>query len=150
MGILRVVEYHPIGVVECAVREALRPEEIRGVESRLVLESRFAPSVAALEVGQHLVVVYHLHRAKESQDWHVTELFTRRMASRPNPIGVTLTRVLALAGSTITVVGLDAIDGSPILDIKPYKRIWDERPVEPSSHPPVVALTGGLAAASPR
>ena len=64
------------------------------------------------------------------------ELFTRRIANRPNSIGVTLTRIVALQGSTITVVGLDAINGSPILDIKSYQPIWDEPPVEPSARKP--------------
>lgn len=105
---------------------------MRGIESRLVLEARFAPAVVALEVGQHLIVVHHLHRAEVWEDHHMPELFTRRIACRPNPIGVTLARIVALSGSMITVVGLDAIDGSPILDIKPYKPIWDEPPVDPS------------------
>lgn len=142
-GALATVEYRPIGIVECSTDEAVRPEEIRGGESRLVLEARFAPAVAALEVGQHLVVVYDLHRVQSWQDRPLSELFIRRVACRPNPIGVTLTRVVALRGSTITVVGLDAVNGSPILDIKPYKAIWDEPPVEPSKRSRVIALTGG-------
>ena len=128
--------YRPIGTVACPAEESLRPEVIRAMESRLVLEPRFAPAVAALEVGQHLLVIYHLHRAEPWEDRHMPELFTRRIASRPNPIGVTLTRVVALEGSTITVVGLDAINGSPILDIKPYKPIWDEPPAEPAERKP--------------
>lgn len=126
---MSAIEYHPIGIIECAVTEPLRPEIIRAVESRLVLEPHFAPAVAALEVGQHLLVVYHLHRVVQWQDRCMKELFTRRIACRPNPIGVTLTRIIALNGSTITVVGLDAINGSPILDIKPYKPIFDVPPV---------------------
>ena len=125
------IAYRPIGTVASPAREPLRPELIRGVEARLVLGPDFEPAVAALEVGQHLVVVYHLHRT-QSWDAHYTgELFTRRIACRPNPIGVTLVRVVATEGSTISVIGLDAIDGSPILDIKPYKPIFDEPPVEP-------------------
>ena len=126
------ITYYPIGIVASPLRVPLRPEAMRGVPARLVLEPRFAPAVAALEVGQHLLVVYHLHHADEWQDRHAKELFTRRIACRPNAIGVTLTRVVALEGSTITVVGLDAIDGSPILDIKPYKPIFDAPPVHPS------------------
>lgn len=129
---MTAVAYHPIGIVECPIAEPLRPEVIRAVESRLVLEPRFAPAIAALEVGQHLLVVYHLHHAEAWQDQHMEELFTRRIAGRPNPIGVTLTRIVALSGATITVVGLDAINGSPILDIKPYKPIFDVPPVHPT------------------
>ena len=127
------IVYHPIGIVECPVSEPCRPEVIRALESRLVLEPRFAPAVAALEVGHHLLVIYHLHRAQTWQDQCMEQLFTRRIASpRPNPIGVTLTRIVAISGSTIVTVGLDAIDGSPVLDIKPYKPIFDAPPVHPS------------------
>ncbi len=128
------IYYHPIGYVHSPITAPLRPEEMRGVECRLVLEPRFAPAVAALEIGQHLIVVYHLHRVVGNADASVpysSELFTKRTANRPNPIGVTLTRVVAWADATITVVGLDAIDGTPILDIKPYKPIFDAPPVTP-------------------
>jgi tRNA (Thr-GGU) A37 N-methylase len=135
VGTFPAIQYLPIGLVECLICNPLRPEEMRGAESRLVLEPRFAPAVAALEVGQHLIVMYSLHRAEAWQEARMPELFTRRIACRPNPIGVTLARVVALSGSTITVVGLDAMDGSPILDIKPYKTIWDEPPVDPTEDP---------------
>jgi tRNA (Thr-GGU) A37 N-methylase len=102
------------------------------VDSRLVLEARFAPAVVALEIGQHLLVIYHLHCAEAWHEHHMAELFTRRIASRPNPIGVTLTQVVALNGATVTVVGLDAVNGSPILDIKPYKSIFDAPPIHPA------------------
>lgn len=102
-----------------------------------MLEPGLEPAVAELEVGAHLVVVYHLHRAPGWDARCTGELFTRRSPCRPNPIGVTLVRVVATEGSTITVIGLDAIDGSPILDIKPYKPILDKPPVEPDAPPSV-------------
>jgi tRNA (Thr-GGU) A37 N-methylase len=137
------VEYRPIGFVECSFAEPTRPEVVCGVESKLVLETRFASAIAALEVGQHLFVVYHMHWPELWRDQHMPELFTRRAACRPNPIGVTLTRVVALSGSTITVAGLDALNGLPILDVKPCQAIWDEPPVEPTERAPAVVLTGG-------
>ena len=126
------VVYRPIGVVRSEVAEPAAPETIRGLPARLVLDPSLEPAVAALSVGDHLVVVYHLDRAEPWDERHAADLLTRRMPSRPNPIGVTLVRVVATEGSTITVVGLDALDGSPILDIKPYKPVFDEPPVEPT------------------
>lgn len=153
------VEYGPIGIVRCAIREPLRPEQMRGVEARLELKDRFTPAVAALETGQHLWVVTHLHRAAPWRESDAAALFVRRSASRPNPVGVTLVRVVTSAASTITVIGLDAIDGTPVLDIKPYKEVYDTLPVHPaergagarddevpsraSLERPVIVLTGG-------
>jgi len=116
------VTYHPIGVVASPVKELLHPLEIRAVPARLVLEPRFAPAVAALAVGQELVVIYHLHRIEPWDDTDMATLFVRRKPCRPNPIGVTRVRVIALEGSTITVEGLDAVDATPVLDIKPLTR----------------------------
>ena len=128
-----LVVYRPIGTVVGAIRDPLRPELIRGTVSQLVLEPSLTPAVAALAVGEHLLVVYHLHRAEPWAVRHAGELLTRRMASRPNPVGVTLVRVVATEGSTVTAMGLDAIHGSPILDIKPYRPVFDAPPVEPSA-----------------
>ena len=136
MGETVSVVYQAIGVVKSPFAEPLPPEIMRAAQSWLVLDDRFAPALAALTVGQHLLVVYHLHRADAWRDTYLSELFTRRIACRPNPIGVTLVRIVALAGATITVVGLDALDGSPILDIKPYKPIYDAPPVHPAERAP--------------
>ena len=130
------IVYSPLGIVASPIVEPLRPEVIRAVEARLILEPHFAPAVATLEVGQHLLVVYHLHRSELWHDRLMTEWLTRRIACRPNPIGVTLTRIVALQNATITVIGLDAINGSPILDLKPYKPIFDAPPVHPLERTP--------------
>ena len=109
------ITYTPIGIVGSPVLEPLRPEEIRGAVARLALEPRFAEAASALEVGQHLWVIYHLHRVEPAGAIAPADLFTRRIAARPNPVGVTLVRVVAVQGAAITVVGLDAVDGTPIL-----------------------------------
>ena len=141
------VTYRPIGTVESPLRELLRPEEMRGAPARLVLAPHFAQAASALEVGQHLWVIYHLHRAQPQHNQWLAGLFTRRIAARPNPIGVTLVRVIAVAGAVITVSGLDAVDGTPILDLKPSQPIWDEPPVDPGEREAgrraVIVLTGG-------
>lgn len=141
------IVYRPIGAVESPFQEPLRPEQMRGVPARLVLAPRLAPAASALEVGQHLWVVYHLHQVEPRSGQPPADLFSRRIAARPNPIGVTLVRVLAVEGATVTVIGLDAVDGTPILDLKPYQPVWDKPPVHPAEREaarrPVIVLTGG-------
>ena len=141
------ITYTPIGLVDSLIREPLRPEEMRVVPARLVLEPRFARAVAALETGQHLWVIYHLHRVEPAGAMAPADLFTRRIAARPNPVGVTLVRVVAVEGTAVTVVGLDAVDGTPILDLKLYKAIWDEPAVHTAEREAgqraVIVLTGG-------
>lgn len=131
-----MITYHAIGIVECPVTEPLRPEVIRAQVSRLALAPQFTPALADLAVGRYLWVIYHLHQAQAWQEQQMPELFRRRIACRPNAIGLTLTRIVGLTDSTITVVGLDAINGTPILDIKPYQPLFDAPPVHPAERVP--------------
>ena len=100
-------------------------------KSRLVKRFVKQHDWIALEHLEPYSPEYNLRQIKEWHDSLMTEWLTRRIACRPNPIGVTLTRIVALQGAAITVVGLDAINGSPILDLKPYKPIFDAPPVHP-------------------
>lgn len=122
------ITYRPIGMVSCPVTDLVRPQAIRAVPAQLMLEPRFAPAVAALAVGQELLVLFHLHRIEPWDERDVATLFTHRGPRRPNPIGATRVRILALEGSTITVEGLDAVDGTPILDLKLEKPLAAPRP----------------------
>jgi tRNA (Thr-GGU) A37 N-methylase len=141
------ITYQPIGTVESPFREPRRPEEMRGIPTRLVLAPRFANEVETLEVGQHIWVVYHLHLVEPVADRLPVELFTKRITERPNPIGITLVRIIAVEGAILIVIGLDAVDGTPILDLKPYQPVWDEPPVHPTEREAakraVIVLTGG-------
>jgi tRNA-Thr(GGU) m(6)t(6)A37 methyltransferase TsaA len=142
-----LISCQSIGVVESPFKQPLHPEEMRGEPAYLVLEPSFAQAATALEPGQHLWVIYHLHQVQRYSKQPPQDLFTRRIASRPNPIGITLVRVLSIEGASITVIGLDAVDGSPILDLKPYLPVWDQPPVHPEERTSlkrrVIALTGG-------
>jgi tRNA (adenine37-N6)-methyltransferase len=139
--------YHPIGRVISPFHKAQPPEAMRGDRACLELEPGFADAVSALKVGQLIWVLYHLHQVKPDPHQILADLITRRISQRPNPVALTLAQVVHVQGTQIEVVGLDAIDGSPILDIKPYQAIWDAPPVIPTKHTKtqraIIALTGG-------
>lgn len=91
-----------------------------------------ADSLVGLDSFSHAEVVYHFHQVAESDvvagarrprgraDWPLVGIFAQRGRVRPNRIGVCTCEVVAVDGTTVTVRGLDAIDGTPVLDIKPY------------------------------
>jgi tRNA-Thr(GGU) m(6)t(6)A37 methyltransferase TsaA len=94
---------------------------------------RFTPeALAGLADFSHLEVVYHFHLVPEEkvetgarhprnrQDWPLVGIFSQRGKNRPNRIGVSRCRIIAVDGLTVRVAELDAIDGTPVLDIKPY------------------------------
>ena len=122
------IKYEPIGYVESEYNESSPREQIRNPESRIILDPKFSNGLKGLEPGQSLMVLFHFDRVKEYQlhqhprgDPHRTKkgVFAIMSPRRPNPIGVTIVEIIAIAGHIITVTGLDAFDGSPVLDLKP-------------------------------
>ncbi len=103
--------------------------------SDLVLEGSYAEALDGIEDYSHVLVIFWLDRAKRPQslkehvqsrkELPVVGVFARRAPSRPNPIAVTAVQVISRRENVLTVKGLDAIDGTPILDIKPYTPAFD-------------------------
>ncbi len=132
----------PVGYVVGGRREAI-DDDWGAVEAEIRLdEARFGPeSVAGLADFSHLVVVFQFHLVDESAvqtgarhprgntDWPAIGMFAQRARMRPNRIGVSACRLLGLHGLALSVCGLDAVDGTPVLDVKPYMREF-----EPAAH----------------
>jgi tRNA-Thr(GGU) m(6)t(6)A37 methyltransferase TsaA len=128
-GATIVVE--PIGHV---VGGRLRAEDDNWgeVRARIELAERFgAEALAGLSEFSHIEVVFHFDRQEEAgivsaarhprgrTDWPKVGIFAQRGKARPNRIGVSVCRLIAVEGTSLEVEGLDAIDGTPVLDIKP-------------------------------
>jgi tRNA (adenine37-N6)-methyltransferase len=134
----------PIGWVKSAVAEG-RDDGWGDVTSELRIDERFAAGLEGLEHFSHLLVVFWMHqssfdaaadlvrRPRGRHDMPELGIFAQRAKHRPNPIGITAVRLLERRGNILVVRGLDAIDGSPILDIKPYFAAFDrvENPTAP-------------------
>ena len=110
-------------------------DEWGSVTAVIRLDDRFGPeALAGLGDFSHIEVVYVFDRVPESKietgarhprnnpDWPLTGVFAQRGKNRPNRIGVSRCRVLGVDGRDIAVQGLDAVDGTPVLDIKPWMR----------------------------
>ena len=104
--------------------------------SRIHLLSRYAKGLGGLKGYSHIIVLFWVHKAKEwkmpkhhHKPPHV-KLFATRMPVRPNPIGMSVVEMLDFSAETgeIVVKGLDALDGTPVLDIKPYISNFDSYP----------------------
>lgn len=128
----------PIGTVKSPVKEGV-DEDWGGVVSEIYLEERYALGLAGLNEFSHIFVVFYMHkstfeegahlqrRPQGRQDMPLIGIFAQRAKHRPNPIGVSAVELLVVRGNIITVRGLDAIDGTPILDVKPYFPVYDCR-----------------------
>ncbi len=121
----------PIGHVESPILdpEAAPLQADEGAPpATLVLHPRVQPGIRDLKVGDRIVVLTWLHRARRDEllthprgdpDRPLRGVFSTRSPHRPNPIGLHSTRVVAVEGGRIVVEQLEVIDGTPVLDIKP-------------------------------
>jgi tRNA-Thr(GGU) m(6)t(6)A37 methyltransferase TsaA len=132
------IEYRPIGVVHSPFTEAegtpIQPSRADGARGTVEIFSEFAQGLCDLEGFSHIILLCHLHRSSEWRlmvvpylDTEPRGLFATRAPCRPNPIGLSVVRLLAVDGTTLTVADVDLIDGTPVLDIKPYVGEFDLR-----------------------
>lgn len=127
----------PIGHVERLEGTEARnctPEELRSSPVRIVLDNSLTDALLGLEPGSDILVLcyFHLSKGYELQihprgdpSRPLRGLFATRTQHRPNPISVTSARVLSIRGNVLEVIGLDAIDGTPVLDIKIHTSAFD-------------------------
>lgn len=127
----------PIGVVRSPYQQPqdtpIQPGATHGVAGRVELEPQYAEGLADLDGFSHIVLVTYLHLAKFSGlrvtpflDEQPRGLFATRAPARPNPIGLSLVRLERIAGTTLHILDVDLVDGTPVLDIKPYVPAFDQ------------------------
>ena len=132
------ISYTPIGIVRSPHTQAgqtpKQTESARGIAATVEIDPRFSDGLKELEGFSHLWLVAHLHAAN-SVTLRVTTLrgepptgiFATRGPFRPNPIGLSLVRLVRVEGSVLHIEDIDLLDGTPVLDIKPYVPRLDER-----------------------
>jgi tRNA-Thr(GGU) m(6)t(6)A37 methyltransferase TsaA len=127
-----------IGTVKSPVTEAV-DMNWGEVISEIVLEPEYTPGLLGLEDFSHLMVLTFLHEAEytpdkhlrrhpqERQDMPLLGIFAQRARHRPNRIGVTAVEIVDVTDNSVKVRALDAIDGTPVIDIKPYVPVYDRK-----------------------
>jgi tRNA-Thr(GGU) m(6)t(6)A37 methyltransferase TsaA len=132
------LQLRPIGTVRNGITRP-RPDGWEAVESRLVVAREHAEGLRGIEGFSHLMVLTWLHLALDAReaaaihpggDAHLPliGIFALRVPGRPNPIGVSVVPLLRVEGTELLVRGLDAVDGTPLLDLKPYLPPYDSVP----------------------
>lgn len=129
---LSTISLKAIGIVRNKVKQPPHPDyDWQGVISEIVVNSRLSEALDNLDDFSHIIVLYWMHQAKVGrlptrvhpkgrQELPLVGLFASRSPYRPNPIGKATVRLLERKGNILKVQGLDAIDGTPVVDIKPY------------------------------
>ncbi|MEJ2411958.1 MAG: tRNA (N6-threonylcarbamoyladenosine(37)-N6)-methyltransferase TrmO [Anaerolineales bacterium] len=127
----------PIGIIHSPFQEKegmpIQPGSAQGQKGKIALDREYVPGLQDLEGFSHLILVYYFHRAKSPQllvkpflDDDKHGLFATRAPSRPNPIGISIVKLLSIQDNILEVENLDILDGTPLLDIKPYVPDFDQ------------------------
>lgn len=131
----RVIRFRPIGRVRCKFSE----EELRtkrgSIVSEVIIDPLYVQALDGVESYSHLFVIFYMHKVPLREARHLkvhprgrvdvekVGVFATRNRNRPNPIGLAVVELLERRGNSLKVQGLDALDGTPVLDIKPYDPI---------------------------
>ena len=138
----RAAEYHPIGVVRSGLKElgeAPKQGPEAGTRAVIEIEPAWREGLEGLAPGCWLWVLCHFDQAgppkpkvhpRGDRSRPLVGVFATRSPHRPNPISLTLVRLEAIADGRLTVRGLEAVDGTPVLDLKPWSpgvdRPWEQ------------------------
>jgi len=127
------IEYEPIGVIHTPFQQPTgmprNPFAGRGVRGTVEVDPAYAAGLKDLDGFSHLVLLFHFHRSDgyeleviPRRDGRRPGLFATRSPRRPNGIGLSVVRLDRVEGNALHVLDVDMVDGTPLLDIKPYLR----------------------------
>jgi tRNA-Thr(GGU) m(6)t(6)A37 methyltransferase TsaA len=138
---MNAITYHPIGVIRTPFTDVegapIQPVGALGVRGTVELDSACREGLQDIEGFSHIFLLYHFDRAKTwttkvvpFMDDRPHGVFATRAPARPNAIGISVVRLTKVERSTLHVEDVDMLDGTPLLDIKPYLPEFDCREVE--------------------
>ena len=124
------IEFRPIGRVRTESEEIARHWSVSDVEGTLAVDEEYAEGLRDIRPGQRIVVIFNFDRSPRFSPEYLRQrsgesgeemgVFSICSPVRPNPIGMSVLEVLGVDGADVAVRRLDALDGTPILDIKPH------------------------------
>jgi len=131
------IEYEAIGVIHSPFTELagmpIQPAGAAGVKGTVELFPAFAEGIKDLDGFSHVILLYHFHRASGCSlivtpfmDSEPRGVFATRAPKRPNPIGLSVVKLRRIEGLTLHVENVDILDGTPLVDIKPYVPEFDQ------------------------
>ena len=135
------IKYKPIGVIHSPFKEPrgtpIQPAAAKGISGIVEIFPEYAEGLKDIEGFSHIILIYHFHLSKLSSlmvqpflEKTLHGIFATRSPSRPNPIGFSIVRLLSVKNQLLFVENLDVVDGTPLLDIKPYVPEFDKQKIE--------------------
>ncbi|AEV36761.1 protein containing UPF0066 domain [Pseudovibrio sp. FO-BEG1] len=132
------ISLNPVGFIRTGfseVRQCPKSSRRNPDQCQLDISSSYADALLNITMASHLWVLYWLHHSdgtalirRPRGDEAARGVFASRSPNRPNPIGLSAVELIRRDGNVLTVSGMDCVDGTPILDLKPYVPIEDHQP----------------------
>lgn len=133
------ITFSPIGTIHSPFHELtnmpIQPSSEASAQGTVELLPEYTPGLLDLEGFSHIILIYYLHRSDHYSlritpflDSKTHGVFATRAPNRPNSIGISVTKLLKIENNVLFVDNLDVLDGTPLLDIKPYVPEFDRIP----------------------
>ena len=135
------IRYRPIGIIHSPFKKPrgipIQPTAAKGIDGTVEVFPEYAEGLKDVQGFSHIILIYHFHlsqkpslKVKPFMDDQVRGVFSTRAPSRPNPIGISVVRLIRVEENTLHIQDVDIVDGTPLLDIKPYVPEFDIRKVD--------------------
>lgn len=131
------ISFRPIGIIHSPFTKLegmpIQPSAAKGIKGQIVIREEFAEGLSDLSGFSHIYLLYHFHLSKTYNlkvvpflDDVKRGVFSTRAPKRPNPIGLSVVKLNGIRFNILDIENVDIIDGTPLLDIKPYVPEMDE------------------------
>ena len=138
---MNLIQYRPIGIIHSPFKTPggtpIQPTGAEDVEASVEIFPEYTAGLDDLTGFSHIFLIYHFHLSKKFSlkvtpflDNRKRGLFATRAPSRPNPIGLSVVRLVGITDGNLMVKDIDVVDGTPLLDVKPYVPGFDVRKVD--------------------
>ncbi len=135
------IGYRPIGIIHSPFTEIegmpIQPTGASGIRGSVEVFPEFTEGLKDLDGFSHVILLYHFHQVREVKlvvtpfmDPQPRGVFATRAPKRPNPIGLSIVKLLGIEQNVLHVENVDILDGTPLLDIKPYVPEFDHHPAD--------------------
>jgi tRNA-Thr(GGU) m(6)t(6)A37 methyltransferase TsaA len=133
---MKGIAYMPIGVIHSPFNNIegmpIQPAGAKGIAGTVEIEHEYCDGLKDIEGFSHIILLYHFHLSKgyslevrPFMDDKLHGVFATRAPNRPNPIGISVVKLVRVQHCTLHIEGVDIIDGTPLLDIKPFVPEFD-------------------------
>ena len=131
------ITFSSIGIIHTPFKTIenmpIQPSADNNSEGWIEIFDEYSAGLADLDGFSHLYLIFHLHKSTRFKlkvipflDTVERGIFSTRSPSRPNPVGLSVVKCISVKGNIITIQGLDILDGTPLIDIKPFVPLFED------------------------